>query len=161
MMAVLTASCLCSPHGADEKRIEKRTMSVGGNAAESLSQKLSAERLRIVKRAALEFTDGQYVNLGIGIPTLSSNFVPPGVRIECVSRLAHTPWTPSHPNALAPSAHTPLGAFARAEARYMDAALRGVFEQRGAFASPRAGCSRRTGCSGSGRTRRRLTSTRT
>jgi len=44
-----------------EKRIEKRTMSDGGNAAESLAQKLSPERLRIVKRAALEFTDGQPV----------------------------------------------------------------------------------------------------
>ena len=68
-----------------EKRIEKRTMSLGDDAASSLASKLSAERLRIVKRAALEFEDGQYVNLGIGIPTLASNFVPDDVRIELQS----------------------------------------------------------------------------
>ena len=34
---------------------------------------------------ALEFRDGMYVNLGIGIPTLASNFVAPGVEIELQS----------------------------------------------------------------------------
>ena len=71
--------------GGYEKRIEKRTMSLGDDAAASLAASLSPERLRIVKRAALEFEDGAYVNLGIGIPTLASNFVPPGVRIELQS----------------------------------------------------------------------------
>jgi len=69
-----------------QKRIEKKTNSTAGaGAAASLASKLSPERLRIVKRAALEFRDGDYVNLGIGIPTLSSNFVAPGVRIELQS----------------------------------------------------------------------------
>lgn len=72
--------------GSYEKRIEKRTTREPGvDAVASLTSKLPAGRLRIVKRAALEFRDGDYVNLGIGIPTLASNFVAPGVRIELQS----------------------------------------------------------------------------
>ena len=38
-------------------------------------------RERIVKRVARELKDGDYVNLGIGVPTLVANFVPPGIHI--------------------------------------------------------------------------------
>jgi len=39
------------------------------------------KRERIVKRIARELRDGFYVNLGIGLPTLISNYVPPGMDV--------------------------------------------------------------------------------
>ena len=38
-------------------------------------------RERIVRRVAAELKDGDYVNLGIGMPTMVANFVPPGIHI--------------------------------------------------------------------------------
>ncbi len=39
------------------------------------------KRERIVKRIACELRDGFYVNLGIGMPTLVANHVPPGIDV--------------------------------------------------------------------------------
>ncbi|MCL6453671.1 MAG: CoA transferase subunit B [Alicyclobacillus sp.] len=38
-------------------------------------------REQIVQRAALEIHDGDYVNLGIGMPTLVANYIPEGIQI--------------------------------------------------------------------------------
>ncbi|HEV3329995.1 MAG TPA: CoA transferase subunit B [Bryobacteraceae bacterium] len=38
-------------------------------------------RERIARRVAQELRDGYYVNLGIGIPTLVANYVPPGIEV--------------------------------------------------------------------------------
>ena len=65
-------------HAADnEKRIERFRETTAGKVMD-----ISGGRGRIVKRAAKEFRDGMYVNLGIGIPTMASSFIPEGMHIE-------------------------------------------------------------------------------
>lgn len=45
-----------------------------------MSEKMSV-RERIARRAEKEIQDGNYVNLGIGIPTLVANFIPEGKQV--------------------------------------------------------------------------------
>lgn len=54
-----------------------------GETTHSPDQSSSAamRRERIVRRAAKEFKDGMYVNLGIGMPMLASNYVADDVHV--------------------------------------------------------------------------------
>ncbi len=65
------------------KRIERlKIRDAAAHTQQSSSSVVQGGRARMIKRAAKEFKDGMYVNLGIGIPTMASNFIPPDVHIE-------------------------------------------------------------------------------
>ena len=75
-----------------EKRIEKLTLSP--SAGESKDNKTASilgtgetafKRERIVRRAAKEFQNGMYANLGIGMPMLAPSFVDPSVSVTLQS----------------------------------------------------------------------------
>jgi 3-oxoacid CoA-transferase subunit B len=42
---------------------------------------MALTREQILQRVAREFKDGMFINLGIGMPTLAANYIPPGVEV--------------------------------------------------------------------------------
>lgn len=60
-----------------EKRIEKKVVrDVAAN-----TKKIDIVRERIARRAALEFQNGMYANLGIGMPMLAASFIPSNTHV--------------------------------------------------------------------------------
>uniref|UniRef100_A0AAQ5ZT65 Succinyl-CoA:3-ketoacid-coenzyme A transferase n=1 Tax=Amphiprion ocellaris TaxID=80972 RepID=A0AAQ5ZT65_AMPOC len=68
-----------------EKRIEKRTVKKSQEDKPKPKKDSDIVRERIIRRAALEFEDGMYANLGIGIPMLASNFIKPDITVHLQS----------------------------------------------------------------------------
>ena len=55
------------------------------------------DRNQMAAKAGQELQDGWYVNLGIGIPTLVSNYIPKGIEVTCSQRMACLEWVHSQP----------------------------------------------------------------
>ncbi|XP_032193391.1 succinyl-CoA:3-ketoacid coenzyme A transferase 1, mitochondrial isoform X2 [Mustela erminea] len=68
-----------------EKRIERLSVRKEKDVKTKSDKPGDNVRERIIKRAALEFEDGMYANLGIGIPLLASNFISPNITVHLQS----------------------------------------------------------------------------
>ncbi|XP_057564940.1 succinyl-CoA:3-ketoacid coenzyme A transferase 1, mitochondrial isoform X2 [Hippopotamus amphibius kiboko] len=68
-----------------EKRIERLSIRKEETIKTTSGKPGDNVRERIIKRAALEFEDGMYANLGIGIPLLASNFISPNMTVHLQS----------------------------------------------------------------------------
>ena len=69
-----------------DKKIEKYTFAKEDADMSALgSGDIASKRERIVRRAAKEFKNGMYANLGIGMPMLAPSFVDPSVEVQLQS----------------------------------------------------------------------------
>jgi 3-oxoacid CoA-transferase len=68
-----------------EKRIERLKITKPASAEPQKQSPAALLRERIVRRVACEFKDGMNVNLGIGIPVLSSNYIPDNITVHLQS----------------------------------------------------------------------------
>jgi len=64
------------------KRIERLCLRPKSSGSEATDDDV---RNRIIQRAAKEFRDGMFVNLGIGMPMLASNYIPEGMTVHMQS----------------------------------------------------------------------------
>ncbi|KAI9825176.1 MAG: hypothetical protein M1819_000581 [Sarea resinae] len=71
----------------EEKLIEKRVFAKedGDDLSALGSGETANKRERIVRRAAKEFKNGMYANLGIGMPILAPNYVDPSIEVQLQS----------------------------------------------------------------------------
>ncbi|KAG9488449.1 hypothetical protein GDO78_007970, partial [Eleutherodactylus coqui] len=68
-----------------EKKIERLTVKKAEDSTLKPKKESDLVRERIIRRAALEFKDGMYANLGIGIPMLASNFIKKDITVHLQS----------------------------------------------------------------------------
>lgn len=67
------------------KEIEIFKYSEETTESENPENEAELKRQKIVKRAAQEFEDGSFANLGIGMPTLAPNYLPEGINVTLQS----------------------------------------------------------------------------
>lgn len=68
-----------------QKRIERLQVRKSNSGADKKQSEAALLRERIVRRVAMEYSDGMYINLGIGIPVLSSNYIPKHISVQLQS----------------------------------------------------------------------------
>lgn len=79
-----------TPEQAADKYLERETVRSRDEdgqqqASDSEQPAKGWSRLQIAERAAQELTDGEYVNLGIGMPTAVANYIPEGISVTLQS----------------------------------------------------------------------------